>query len=62
MDKPETKDKSKDYNYEWQPLPWKAWGSWFSWGSPIGLGLGWTLFILPLGLFLWILHSIGLWH
>ena len=21
------------------PLNWRAWGSWFSWGSPVGLGL-----------------------
>jgi hypothetical protein len=20
-------------------LPWRAWGSWFSWGSPVGLGI-----------------------
>jgi len=41
-------------------LPWKAWGSWFSWGSPVGLGLGWTLFIIPLGIFLLLLHEAGL--
>ncbi len=41
-------------------LPWKAWGSWFSWGSPVGLGLGWMLFIIPLGLFLLLLHQAGL--
>lgn len=29
---------------------------WDEWGSPVGLTLGWALFIIPLGLFLWLLH------
>jgi hypothetical protein len=37
-------------------LPWKAWGSWFSWGSPVGLGL----FLLSIGGFLVLLHYAGL--
>jgi hypothetical protein len=50
-----------DHKERWygDPLPWKAWGSWFSWGSPVGMGIGWTLFIVPLGFFLWVLHLVG---
>ncbi len=33
-------------------LPWRAWGSWFSWGSPVGLGLA----LISIGVFLWFLH------
>ena len=33
---------------------------WDEWGSPVGLSLGWALFIIPLGLFLWLLHLAGL--
>lgn len=29
---------------------------WDEWGSPVGLGLAWTLFIIPLGVFLYLLH------
>ncbi|MDB4939915.1 MAG: hypothetical protein JWO40_340 [Candidatus Doudnabacteria bacterium] len=50
--------ESKDYS----ELPWKAWGSWFSWGSPVDLGLGWALFIIPLGVFLLLIHRAGLLH
>ena len=41
-------EKEKEINNEdwywknrekWGPMNWKAWGSWFSWGSPVGLGL-----------------------
>src|SRR5262249_26434660 len=35
-----------------EPLPWRAWGSWFSWGTPVGLGLG----LISVGIFLWLLH------
>ncbi len=41
-----------DENYPYQDLPWKAWGSWFSWGSPVGL----SIFILSIGGFLVLLH------
>ena len=50
----------KEKNYG--DLPWKAWGSWFSWGSPVGMGLGWALFIIPLGYFLLLLHMAGILH
>jgi hypothetical protein len=54
-------EKEKKINYEewwikdrekWGPTNWRAWGSWFSWGSPIGLGL----FFIEVGVFLWLLH------
>jgi hypothetical protein len=25
------------------PVPWRAWGSWWSWGTPTGLGLFFVL-------------------
>ena len=37
-------------------LPWKAWGSWFSWGSPVGLGL----FLISIGVTLYFIHLAGL--
>jgi hypothetical protein len=33
---------------------------WDEWGSPIGLILVWALFIIPLGIFLYLLHLAGL--
>lgn len=33
--------------------------NWYGWGSPVGLGLGFSLFIIPIGLFLLLLHSAG---
>lgn len=33
---------------------------WEEWGSPVGLGLGWALFIIPIGVFLWLLHIAGI--
>jgi len=33
---------------------------WDEWGSPIGLSLGWALFIVPLGAFLYLLHLAGI--
>ncbi len=33
---------------------------WDEWGSPVGLMLSWALFIIPLGIFLWLLHLAGL--
>ena len=29
---------------------------WDEWGSPVGLSLGWAIFIIPLGVFLYLLH------
>jgi len=33
---------------------------WDEWGSPVGLSLGWALFIIPLGVFLYLLGLAGL--
>jgi hypothetical protein len=33
---------------------------WDEWGSPVGLSLGWALFVIPLGLFIYFLHLAGL--
>lgn len=33
---------------------------WDEWGSPVGLALGWAIFIIPLGIFLYLLHLSGL--
>jgi hypothetical protein len=52
-----------DHRAEMFPMNnWRAWGSWFSWGSPVGLGIGWTLFIIPVGIFLWLLHLANIIH
>lgn len=32
---------------------------WDEWGSPVGLGLAWALLIVPLGIFLYLLHLAG---
>jgi hypothetical protein len=34
------------------PLPWKAWGSWFSWGSPVGL----SIFFISIAIVIFILR------
>ena len=34
---------------------WRAWGSWFSWGSPIGLGL----FFVLVAFATWIFFHVG---
>lgn len=33
---------------------------WDEWGSPVGLSLGWALFIIPLGIFIYLLHLADL--
>jgi hypothetical protein len=45
-----------------EDLPWRAWGSWFSWGSPVGMGIGWALFLVSIGVFLVLLHQAGILH
>jgi len=30
--------------------------NWYGWGSPVGLGFGFCLFIVPIGLFALLLH------
>jgi hypothetical protein len=39
----------------WPVQHWRAWGSWFSWGSPVGLGIFLALTLLSLGVFLWLI-------
>jgi hypothetical protein len=61
MDKEERKKLEQDIErkaYETYPL-WKR-AHWDEWGSPVGLSLGWALFIVPLGLFIWLLHLANL--
>lgn len=33
--------------------------NWYGWGSPVGFGLGFSLFILPIGVFVLLLHFAG---
>ncbi|MDN5275792.1 MAG: hypothetical protein JWN33_441 [Candidatus Saccharibacteria bacterium] len=40
----------------WPVQHWRAWGSWFSWGSPVGLGLFFALTLISLGLFIWLIN------
>jgi len=47
----------KDTKY---PL-WRK-SHWDEWGSPVGLSLGWALFIIPIGVFLWLLHLANILH
>jgi hypothetical protein len=54
MDLNEQHQKHRDEN--WPLAHWRAWGSWFSWGSPIGLGL----FFVEIGACIWLLHLAGL--
>jgi len=45
-----------------QENPYPLWrrSHWDEWGSPVGLSIGWALFIIPFGLFLWLLRLAGL--
>jgi hypothetical protein len=57
-----TAEKNRRYEEQWTPLNWRAWGSWFSWGSPIGLTLGYAIVMLSTGGFLWLLAMGWLWR
>lgn len=48
----------KEYreNYGWPVQHWRAWGSWFSWGSPVGLGLFIALTMISIGVFIWLIN------
>ena len=51
----------KPYDAEADQAYWiKRRSRWDEWGSPVGLTLAWALFIVPLGLFLYLLHLAGL--
>jgi len=52
-----TERHAKHIEDNWTPLNWRAWGSWFSWGSPIGLALFYAIIILSTGAFLWLIHQ-----
>lgn len=66
MDKEERKKLEADiekaaYNSMSDASYWaKRRHRWDEWGSPVGLSLGWALFIIPLGVFLYLLHLAGL--
>jgi len=47
-------------NIKETPYPLYRRSHWDEWGSPVGLSLGWALFIVPLGIFLWLLYLAGL--
>ena len=53
------KDYEKDYDWshEASMKHWRAGGSWFSWGSPVGLGL----FFISIAATLWILSQAFGW-
>lgn len=60
MDKATKEDLAESYakkHLENWPLNWRAWGSWFSWGSPVGLGL----FFISVAFSLWILSQAFGW-
>jgi hypothetical protein len=39
---------------------WRALYSWHGWGSPIGLSLGYGIFVVSTGICLWLLSLAGL--
>lgn len=43
-------------DFGWPVQQWRAWGSWFSWGSPVGLGLFFALTLISLGVFIWLIN------
>lgn len=66
MDKEERKQLDKEvekavYSSMSDPKYWSPRRHrWDEWGSPVGLSLGWAIFIIPLGIFLYLLHLAGL--
>ncbi len=65
MDKEERKEMNAGvekaaYTKMQDPDYWFRRSHWDEWGSPVGLSLGWALFVVPLGLFIWLLHLAGL--
>jgi hypothetical protein len=56
IEKKELADKYAQKHLDNWPLNWRAWGSWFSWGSPVGLGLFYALIIISTGIFIWLIH------
>ena len=66
MDKEEQKKLTNDvekavYESMSDPRYWaRKRAKWDEWGSPVGLTLAWALFIIPIGIFIWLLHISGL--
>ncbi len=54
--KRETKSEPREYDWLQDRMPAKYYMNWFSWGSPVGLGL----FFIEIGATLWLLHLAGL--
>lgn len=54
MEQHEMKKQGKDPAYL---RHWRSWGSWYSWGSPVGIALGWFLFMVGTGIFLYLLKT-----
>lgn len=48
------KSASKEYGGSESLKHWRAWGSWFNWGSPVGLGL----FLVEAAVAIWIFFQI----
>jgi len=55
--KPQDQLEDLTWNYENSVKHWRRWGSWFSWGSPVGLGL----FCISVAIALWILSQAFGW-
>lgn len=55
---PQERRESDDWGYETSLKHWRRYGSWFSWGSPIGLGL----FCIAIAITLWILGQAFGWN
>ncbi|HEX3099972.1 MAG TPA: hypothetical protein VHQ41_03280 [Patescibacteria group bacterium] len=47
-----------DWDYKTSVQNWRRYGSWFSWGSPVGLGL----FFIEIGVMLYLLHLANIIH
>lgn len=43
-------------DFGWPAQHWRAWGSWFSWGSPVGLSIFISLSLLSVGVFIWLIN------
>lgn len=47
------KNKQPEGEYEWAKH-WRVFAAWYTWGSPVGLGI----FLVCLGLSVWLLSNI----
>lgn len=52
------KKRVKNNDFKWEE--WKGLGKWYSWDSPIGMGFGFSILLLSIGLFVYLLHLSGL--